>query len=239
MNCIICNKLLKITAKWGYCEQHSHLRSRKKPKTKFCSVCSSPLREDNKSFLCTKHSNEKWERENRGVGGKKYSQKIEYNRKYYTENKDILNEKCYLYRKNNLEKIREYDRQRSKTPEGKQKFKEYENKRLKLDPQFRLMKYLRNTIYIATKRKLNSKKAVEFLGCSIPEYRKYLETSFKEGMTWENWGKWHIDHIIPLFKFNLQDKKEFLKAAHFTNTQPLWADENYKKRNIEVWGGVL
>ena len=61
--------------------------------------------------------------------------------------------------------------------------------------------------------------------------RNYLEKQFKEGMTWENYGQWHIDHIIPLSSFNLLDEKEVKKAIHYSNLQPLWAIDNLKKGN--------
>jgi hypothetical protein len=48
-------------------------------------------------------------------------------------------------------------------------------------------------------------------------------------MSWENYGKWHIDHIRPLTSFNLSDENQQLKAGHYTNLQPLWASENVRK----------
>ena len=67
------------------------------------------------------------------------------------------------------------------------------------------------------------------LGCSIPELKAHLESQFREGMTWENHGKWHIDHIIPCSSFNLVDPAEQLKCFNYTNLQPLWAHENLRK----------
>jgi hypothetical protein len=71
------------------------------------------------------------------------------------------------------------------------------------------------------------------LGCTIPELKFYLESKFQPEMTWDNWSYegWHIDHIIPLDSFDLSNKEEFLKACHYTNLQPLWAEENFKKNN--------
>ena len=57
----------------------------------------------------------------------------------------------------------------------------------------------------------------------------FLEAKFKEGMTWENHGEWHIDHIKPCVSFNLLDENEQKKCFHYTNLQPLWASENLSK----------
>lgn len=59
---------------------------------------------------------------------------------------------------------------------------------------------------------------------------------FEPKMTWDNYGKWHVDHIIPLVRFNLQDRNEFLQACHYTNLQPMWATENLKKGARLDWG---
>ena len=48
-------------------------------------------------------------------------------------------------------------------------------------------------------------------------------------MNWQNHGKWHIDHIKPLAKFNPNDYEDVKKVNHYTNLQPLWAEENLKK----------
>ncbi len=59
----------------------------------------------------------------------------------------------------------------------------------------------------------------EILGCSIEEFRKYIESKFQEGMTLENYGKWHLDHIIPISL--AQTEEEVIKLCHYSNFQPL------------------
>jgi hypothetical protein len=69
------------------------------------------------------------------------------------------------------------------------------------------------------------------IGCSINELRAHLEAKFKEGMSWENYGKWHIDHIIPCSAFNLTDIQQQQECFNYKNLQPLWAKENWSKGN--------
>jgi hypothetical protein len=107
-----------------------------------------------------------------------------------------------------------------------------ERERYAIDVEFRLKKVLRVRVAAAvksTRKKIGS--AVKDVGCTVDELRRYLETKFQPGMTWDNHGKqgWHIDHIKPLASFDLTDREQFLKACHYTNLQPLWAADNLKK----------
>jgi len=65
------------------------------------------------------------------------------------------------------------------------------------------------------------------IGCSKEELKWHLEKQFKPGMTWDNYGKWHVDHIIPLY--TAKTEQEVYKLYHYTNLQPLWAEENLRK----------
>jgi hypothetical protein len=75
-----------------------------------------------------------------------------------------------------------------------------------------------------------SKHSIEYLGCPIDEFKQHIEKQFKEGMTWDNHGEWHIDHIVPL-KYNNPTIEEVIERLHYTNTQPLLASENMSKGN--------
>ena len=72
-------------------------------------------------------------------------------------------------------------------------------------------------------------ETVKDLGCSIEELKTHLESQFQPRMTWDNYGKWHIDHIKPLSNFNLENKEEFKEACNYKNLQPLWAKDNLIK----------
>lgn len=99
--------------------------------------------------------------------------------------------------------------------------------------EVRLRSQLRKRMNMALKNKSKVGSAINELGCDIDFLIQYLESKFQEGMSWDNYGKfgWHIDHIRPLSRFNLEDIDEFKKAAHYTNLQPLWAIDNLKKFN--------
>jgi hypothetical protein len=73
-------------------------------------------------------------------------------------------------------------------------------------------------------------KSIEYLGCPIEEFKKHIEKQFTEGMTWDNHGEWHIDHIVPL-KYENPSIEEVMERLHYTNTQPLWASDNISKGN--------
>jgi len=97
--------------------------------------------------------------------------------------------------------------------------------------EFKIANNLRTRLNAAIRNKAKVGSAVSDLGCSIEELIIHLEKLFLPGMTWGNKGKdgWHIDHIIPLARFDLTDKKQFLQACHYTNLQPMWAKDNAKK----------
>lgn len=93
--------------------------------------------------------------------------------------------------------------------------------------EFKLARRLRSRLYKAVKGITKNTSAVRDLGCSVEFLKNHLESKFQPGMTWENYGKWHIDHIVPLASVNDINKLEDL--CHYGNLQPLWAQDNLKK----------
>jgi len=137
-----------------------------------------------------------------------------WKRDWGEKNKDKVNKDNRKYRGNNREKKREYDRKRRQT-----------------DTYFRVVCNLRTRFCNAIRSEQKVGSAVRDLGCSIPEFKEYIETKFEPGMSWENWGPktWHIDHIKPLASYDLTNREQFLEAVHYSNYQPLWKEDHYKK----------
>ena len=141
----------------------------------------------------------------------------------------ILNNKEYLpqYRLDNKEKKKEYDRQY--IIKNREKIRAYQNFKVKTDPVHRFIKNQRNRVWNVLKGRNKSKSTIKLLGCSIEECWNHLEQQFKPGMTRNNYGLWHVDHIIPCASFDFSDPEQQKFCFHYTNLQPLWAIDNIKK----------
>ena len=101
--------------------------------------------------------------------------------------------------------------------------------RRSLNPEMRLIHNLRTRIAMAIKKNVKSGKSLDLLGCSIDFLKKYLSDRFQLGMTWDNYGVWHIDHIRPCSSFNLSDVNQQRICFHYSNLQPLWKRDNLSK----------
>lgn len=125
--------------------------------------------------------------------------------------------------------------------ENKERVKSYAKELLIKNPLYRKKQYVRSLIANSIRRACNgkyrkSKKTEDILGCSLVDFLAHLETLFQEGMTWENRGAcvrgnchefWHVDHKIPLATAKTEEEVYLLN--HYTNLQPMWANENLSK----------
>ena len=152
-----------------------------------------------------------------------------YGQKYYLKNRDKVLARHAKRRKDNLELVRAIARKSAN--KNKAHRLAYCYRIRKTNVRVRIANSLRARVRNAIKLQKGSKGGhfEELLGISIPELLIHFEKQFKEGMSWDNYGVWNIDHIKPLSVYNLCDVDEQRKACHFTNLQPLWAIDNFSK----------
>jgi len=112
---------------------------------------------------------------------------------------------------------------------NRQKLRAHECNRRKTDPNFRLKKALRARVLGALNGTSKSASTISLLGCSIEHLWAHLESRFQPGMTRENHGDWHVDHIKPCSSFDLTDPAQQIACFHWSNLQPLWKLDNLRK----------
>lgn len=164
---------------------------------------------------------------NKTEKGKEVRKKADYNY-YHSENghKKVLDRlKTEPYLKN----AKEWRKRYYSVPENRQKKRNARKLKRQNDLQHRLRCNIRSRINDAIKRGAKTSSSKELLGCSIEFYKEYLQNKFLPGMAWENYGKWEIDHIIPLASFDLTILNNQKIAFNYLNTQPLWASDNKRK----------
>lgn len=139
----------------------------------------------------------------------------EYLKNYSKENIVSLRENKKIYRENNREYFTNYHRN-------------YHVERRKKDILYRVKHNVRNRLWCAFKKSNWKKEGSEkLLGAKYEFVISYIESLFIDGMSWDNYGKWHIDHIIPLA--SAETKEEAEKLCNYKNLQPLWAFDNLSK----------
>ena len=161
---------------------------------------------------------------------------------YATECKECSVENYRKWRKNNPEKLRELRKEHDKKyyENNKDRKREwntaYKKQRRRTDPIFRLMDNVRTQVGQILKREGTSKKgesALQYLPWTKEELEQHLVSQFTEGMTLDNYGEWHLDHIYPQSKllYDSMDHPNFQKCWALENLQPLWAEDNIIKHN--------
>jgi hypothetical protein len=169
-------------------------------------------------------------------------------KQFYQKNKLKFKISSQKYRLKNKEKIQitkaiNYQKNKAKYLQNKKlyysknkiniliKHKVYQVNQRHNNINFRLVSNLRSRLNLAIKNNSKFSSISKVLGCSIEYLKKHLENQFKEGMNWQNYGLkgWHIDHIKPCASFDLSNPKEQAKCFHYSNLQPLWAEENIRK----------
>ena len=144
---------------------------------------------------------------------------------HYEKNKEKTLEVNEQWKKNNKDAYRVSETKREK-------------RRMENDLNFKMKKTLRIRISEIVRGQIKAGSAVNDLGCSIDFLIQYIESKFQPNMNWSNRGsgkeKWQLDHIVPLYKFDLTDRNQFLDACHYTNLQPLWHEDHLVKTKQDL-----
>lgn len=120
----------------------------------------------------------------------------------------------------------------------------------KKNPGYRKERYFSKPLYVmagrirgrinkalARKGMAKTTSTAAMLGCTWEELIYHIESLFKDGMTWENRGEWHIDHVVPLS--SADNEKDMIILGHHKNLQPLWAVENLSKGSSSPKGSEV
>lgn len=152
----------------------------------------------------------------------------ERNAKYYQKHKERIKAQVAEYQRSNADSRNAYK-------------SAWNSRRAKEDPEFRahmlMRKFVARTLDRIKKKRKQHERTIQILGYTSAEFAAHVEKLFQPGMSWDNHGKWHVDHIRPLSTFNLSDPEEFRKANSLHNLQPLWKKKNLLKS--DKWSGQL
>jgi hypothetical protein len=219
----------KICTKCGCNKLLSEFNNNKRTKdglTYYCKECTNKIRKD----YYFKNSE---------------SEKEKY-RKYYYGNPEKIKETEKKYYRNNIDKIKEYhlktydpikakeknkiyreenpDKERNRKKEYVKKNRDKVNEYAKQYRKTNNYKFAYRYILINTLRRFGKpkeNKTINLLGYSALELKEHIQSLFTDGMTWDNYGEWHIDHIIPVSSFDQDSNPSIVNAL--SNLQPLWA----------------
>ena len=159
---------------------------------------------------------------------------------YLKANKEKIKEKMKAYQGANKEKMEAYreankEKMQAYREANKEKRNEYSRTYRKTNPEGKLIMNMRSRIFkiIKINQKVKNKRTLELLGCDGKFLKKHLQKKFSKGMSWNNYGEWHVDHIVPidyfLKNFDFNDVEIQKECFNYKNLQPLWSIENIKK----------
>lgn len=245
------SKNSRICTNCNICKPYTEYSKSKKGKNGIREYCKLCAKEKHKKYYQNnadklklkqkeKYANTRQDGSCKILAEKRKKSKSKSDKKYYIKNKEKLNkqskekytlnkEKILLqmkeYRENNKEVIKK--RKQKYQKENREKIRErqrlYEKERM--PRKSKVIHSLRARIRLALKNYKKSASTEKLIGCTLDFFKKYLESKFTNGMTWDNYGNngWHIDHIKPCSSFDLSDSNQQKECFHYMNTQPLWA----------------
>lgn len=198
----------------------------------FCKKCRNNIEKTYEGSNVSERK-KKWRNNNKEKIKNHYQETkqiiLDYQKKYREENLDKIKERGKKYYNINKKEILDKNKIYRKNTKNIRNI--YESKKKKNDPIYSLLCGMRSRLcnYLKMCDVTKRNKTFDIVGCSPEFLKEHLETQFTDGMSWDNRSEWHIDHIIPLSSAKTED--ELYKLCHYTNLQPLWAEDNLRKNN--------
>lgn len=198
----------------------------------FCKKCRNNIEKTYEGSNVSERK-KKWRNNNKEKIKNHYQETkqiiLDYQKKYREENLDKIKERGKKYYNINKKEILDKNKIYRKNTKNIRNI--YESKKKKNDPIYSLLCGMRSRLcnYLKMCDVTKRNKTFDIVGCSPEFLKEHLETQFTDGMSWDNRSEWHIDHIIPLSSAKTED--ELYKLCHYTNLQPLWAEDNLRKSN--------
>ena len=222
-----------MTKKCSKCGEDKSLNSFYRDKRKSDGLCSSCKKCHNEANILSARKYKEKRYEIAAIWRKKNPEKASAIWKRHREkHKEERREKFKDWYHANIDAQRVVVKERIKRKrlENPEYFREYDRKRYRLN---RLSRCMSTSIYRALKGEKKGKKWQVLVGYSLKELKQHLEVLFQDGMSWDNYGEWHLDHIKPksLFNYSCPNDLEFMECWRLENLQPLWAEENMTKGN--------
>ena len=154
---------------------------------------------------------------------------------FYYRNQEKRKQYSKQWAKNNPDKNRKIvKRTRAKNRDWYRKYAiKYYQEVLKFNPMYKLNRGISEGINDSLRGNKNGRHWEDLVGYKLNDLKKHLEKQFTNGMSWDNYGQWHIDHRIPISAFNFKNYRDidFHKCWSLDNLQPLWSIDNLKKYN--------
>lgn len=167
---------------------------------------------------------------------KNKKRELAQSKKYKEDNRELIKAKNKQYRIDNRETISKQENKYYRDNKSKimKRTLKYENKKYRTDPFYRLNRCTSSSLNRCLKYhnlSKDNKHWESLVGYTKKELKEHLEILFQPGMSWNNYGKWHIDHKIPqaFFTYTSTEDVEFKYCWSLNNLQPLWAKDNLSK----------
>lgn len=208
-----------------------------------CLECGKEHKEQNKEYM--KEYNKKYYQQNKEQVKESRKEHYQQNkeqikesrREYYQQNKEQINKYKKEYREQNKEYIKEYNKGYKK--QNKEYYNEYNRNRYATDDNFKTLILCRSMLQRTLKATNSTKdtRTYEMLGYCNEQLKESIESKFLEGMSWNNYGDWHVDHIYPVIRYIKDGVEDPAIINALDNLIPMWAEHNMEKneRTLEEY----